>query len=457
MQIMASVCHPTSIQSPFLSKIPTSWEESSVSAPKFKLVRVSCRNKREPMSNLASSTSSMYGGMGCNFSFMVRVEKCNCSRAFSSTTVIRSNYPQNADLPRYYSKREKKPFPIPIVELRRAARQRVKSASGKPRKPTPPPRNGMLVRNLIPVAYDVFNARVMLINNLKRLLKVVPVQACKHCNEIHVGPTGHPFRSCRGFRAESRRGLHEWTSTATVDDIFVPMESFHLYDRLGKRITHSERFTIPRVPSIIELCIQAGVDLPDLPTKRRRKPVIRVGKSEIIDANEDDLPDDLDPYSRYKKKPIIAEIPDGEIIPPTGVEITSLAEETLETWDKLTDGAARLMKKYAVRVCGYCPEVHVGPSGHKAQNCGAHKHQQRNGQHGWQSAVLDDLIPPRYVWHVPQGVGELQRELRTFYGQAPAVVEICVQGGAEVPEKYRPTMRLDIGIPTSLREAEMVV
>lgn len=419
-----------------------------VSAPRLQFARVS---------NLSSSTSSMYGTKGCNLSLMFRVEECYRRRPYSSSMVVRSNYPQNADLPRYYSRREKKPFPVPIVELRRAARQRLKSAKGKPRKPTPPPRNGMLVHNLIPVAYEVLNARAMLINNLKKFLKVVPVQACRHCNEIHVGATGHPFRSCRGIRAESRRGLHEWTSTTTVDDVFVHVEAFHLFDRLGKRISHAERFTIPRIPAIVELCIQAGVDLPDLPTKRRRKPVIRVGKSEIIDANEDDLPDDLDPYAKFKK-PIVAEIPDSEITLPLGVEeTTALAEETLEKWDTLREGAERLMKKYAVRVCGYCPEVHVGPSGHKAQNCGAYKHQQRNGQHGWQAAVLDDLIPPRYVWHVPQGVGELQRELRTFYGQAPAVVEMCVQGGAKVPEKYRPTMRLDIGIPTSLREAEMVV
>lgn len=392
---------------------------------------------------------------------MVRVEECYCCRLYSSRVVVRSNYPQNADLPRYYSKREKKPFPVPIVELRRAARERQKSAKGKPRKPTPPPRNGMLVGSLVPVAYKVLNARVTLINNLKKLLKVVPVQACKHCNEIHVGATGHPFKSCRGIRAEARRGLHEWTSTTTVDDVFVLVEAFHLFDRLGKRIAHAERFTVPRVPAIIELCIQAGVDLPDLPTKRRRKPVIRVGKSEIIDANEDDLPGDFDPYAKFKK-PILDETPESEIRHPIGVEeIASLAEETLEAWDALRNGTERLMKKYAVRVCGYCPEIHVGPSGHKAQNCGAYKHQQRNGQHGWQSAVLDDLIPPKHVWHVPQGPGgeqqELQRELRTFYGQAPAVVEICVQGGAKVPEKYRPTMRLDIGIPASLREAEMVV
>ncbi|KAL2524939.1 APO protein 2 [Abeliophyllum distichum] len=66
-------------------------------------------------------------------------------------------------------------------------------------------------------------------------------------------------------------------------------------------------------------------------------------------------------------------------------------------------------------------------SGPKVQNCGAHKHHQHNRQNGWQASVLDDLIPPRYVGHVPDINKPLQRELRNFYGQAPAVVEICVQ------------------------------
>jgi len=70
--------------------------------------------------------------------------------------------------------------------------------------------------------------------------------------------------------------------------------------------------------------------------------------------------------------------------------------------------------------------------------------------------VLDNLIAPRYVWRMLESGEELQRELKT-YGQAPAVVEICIQGGAKVPEKYKATMRLDIGIPSSLKEAEMVV
>lgn len=64
--------------------------------------------------------------------------------------------------------------------MRRAARERIKKMRGKPRTPIAPPRNGMLVKSLIPVAYDVFNNRMTMINNLKRLLKVVPVHACRY-------------------------------------------------------------------------------------------------------------------------------------------------------------------------------------------------------------------------------------------------------------------------------------
>lgn len=234
----------------------------------------------------------------------------------------------------------------------------------------------------------------------------------------------------------------------------MPVEAFHLFDRLGRRIPHEERFAIPRIPAIVELCIQAGVDIPEYPTKRRRKPIIRIAKSEFVDADESELPDPEGP-----KGTVLAEMPDSEIVAPSNEEEKILlAEETLRAWEQMRRGAKRLMKMYLVRVCGYCPEVHVGPSGHKAQNCGAFKHQQRNGQHGWQAAVLNDLIPPRYVWHVPDVNGPpLQRELRSFYGQAPAVVEMCVQAGAAVPEECRPTMRLDVGIPLNVKEAEMVV
>ncbi|KAK3159012.1 hypothetical protein QOZ80_2AG0144510 [Eleusine coracana subsp. coracana] len=369
--------------------------------------------------------------------------------------VIRNEHNQNADFPQTYSKREKKPFPIPVLELRRRAKARMKAAQGKPKRPMPPPKNGMLVKRLIPVAYRVYNARILLINNLKRLMKVVPVKGCKYCSEIHVGSVGHPFRTCRGMLSDKRRGEHDWGSTL-AEAIFVPVEAYHLEDRLGNRIPHDQRFAVPRIPALVELCIQAGVELPEYPTKRRRKPIIKTGRKEFVDANEDDLPDE-EPDDRFKQ-PLLQELHYDETIAPSSPEETvALAEETLKAWETVRDGALKLMKSYAVRVCGYCPEVHIGPTGHKARNCGSFKHQQRNGQHGWQAAVLDDLIPPRYVWHMPESGEELQRELKSFYGQAPAVVEICIQAGAEVPEKYKATMRLDVGIPSSLREAEMVV
>ncbi|XP_057795300.1 APO protein 2, chloroplastic-like [Salvia miltiorrhiza] len=412
---------------------------------KFDYLKCSTRRGLSSFDSLKSTSNTL-----CQLNLRISLEKSSHIRAL----IIKCDHPQNADFPRYYSKKEKKPFPIPIIELRRNARERLKNRNNQPRAPVPPPKIGLVVKRLIPLAYKVLNARTTLVNNLKKLLKVMPVNACKWCNEIHVGPIGHPFKSCRGSRASIRKGAHEW-GKADVEDILVPLEAYHLYDRLGNRITHDERFSVPRVPAVVELCIQAGVDLPEYPTKRRRKPIIRIGKKEFVDADESELPD---PDPEAPKPEILAEIPDSEIVPPSSKEdITLLAEETLQAWEEMRDGARRLMKMYPVRACGYCPEVHIGPSGHKAQNCGAHKHQQRNGQHGWQAAVLNDLIPPRYVWHVPDVDQPMERELRNFYGQAPAVVELCVQAGADVPEHYKPTMRLDVGIPTNVGEAEMAV
>ncbi|KAF9662742.1 hypothetical protein SADUNF_Sadunf18G0085900 [Salix dunnii] len=168
----------------------------------------------------------------------------------------------------------------------------LKKSKGQPRGRVPPLKKRLVVLCLVTFAYDVFNVRIILINNLKKLLKVVTVYACGWCDEIHVGLEGHPFKSCKGKHAALRNGLHQQTN-ATIEDVL---------------------FT-----------------------------------------------------------------------------------------------------------------------------------------------VLDDLIPPRYVWHVPGVVGlPLRRELRNFYRQAPVVVEICIQAGAAVPDQYKSTMRLDIRIISSVKEAEMV-
>lgn len=369
--------------------------------------------------------------------------------------VIAGQYPQNVDLPADMPKTKKKPFPIPVKELRRAARERQKNKKGRPRRPIGPPKNGLLVPELIPVAHKVFEARTKLVNGVAELLKVVLVHACRHCSEVHVGLVGHPFKTCQGYEHGARNSLHEWTE-CFLEDIIVPVESFHLFDRLGGRLTHTERFSVERIPAVVELCIQAGLDLPQFATRRRIEPVYYFGK-QMFDPNEDEAIYDrkktdsnellylYEPSQQSNSKLLSSE------------EIQNLAEQTYQAWNTMRQGASKLMRKYAVKVCGYCPEVHVGPFGHRARLCTAYKHQQRDGRHGWQAATIDDLIPPKYVWHVPDPHGSpLRNELRRFYGQAPAVVELCVQAGAATPEEYKPMMRLDTAIPDSFQEAGRV-
>jgi hypothetical protein len=128
--------------------------------------------------------------------------------------------------------------------------------------------------------------------------------------------------------------------------------------------------------------------------------------------------------------------------------VKELAEKTLQAYLNVRQGVDQLMSKYTVKACGYCSEVHVGPWGHNVKLCGAFKHQWRDGKHGWQDAVVDEVIPPNYVWHVPDPSGPpLRSKLRSFYGKAPAVVELCVQAGADIPDEYQPMMRTDIVIP----------
>jgi hypothetical protein len=60
------------------------------------------------------------------------------------------------------------------------------------------------------------------------------------------------------------------------------------------------------------------------------------------------------------------------------------------------------------------------------------------------------------VWHVRDPRGPpLRSALKRFYGKAPAVVEVCMQAGAQVPDRYKPMMRLDIIVPES-DEAKLV-
>ncbi|GAB4849041.1 APO protein 1, chloroplastic [Ancistrocladus abbreviatus] len=364
-------------------------------------------------------------------------------------------YPQNVDLPSLPPKNKKKPYPVPIKEIQRIARAEKKLAGMGIEKPLEPPKNGLLVPELIPVAHEVLDAWKDLIRGVAQLLHVIPVYACSECPEVHVSEAGHEIQDCRGPSNAKRKGRHSWVK-ASINDVLLPIESYHLYDPFGKRVKHETRFDYDRIPAIVELCIQAGVDLPGYPSCRRITPIRMVGKKIIDRGSCSDEPKpsctrnslslvDLDTHNALSRFP-----------PPSAPDVLQIAQETMDAFQTVSRGVRKLMKKYSVKACGYCSEVHVGPWGHNAKLCGEFKHQWRDGKHGWQDATVDEIFPPNYAWHVRDPKGPpLRTSLKRFYGKAPAVVELCMQAGAQVPEIYKPMMRLDIVLPDS-EEARLV-
>ncbi|KAM3389062.1 hypothetical protein ACQJBY_011293 [Aegilops geniculata] len=355
--------------------------------------------------------------------------------------------PQNVDLPELHPKNKKKPFPVPIKKMLQASRKDKRLAQMRIEKPLEPPKNGLLLPELVPVAYEVLDNWKVLIRGISQLLNVVTVYGCRKCPQVHVGPVGHQIQDCYGSGSQRRNSHHSWVR-GSINDVLIPIESYHLFDPFGRRVKHDTRFDFDRIPAIVELCIQAGVDLPQYPTRRRTAPVRMIGKK-VIDRGG--VVDEPKPHRSEDCISLLAELDtfsNQQGQSPVPANVKEHAERTLKAYCDVRQGVAQLMSKYTVKACGYCSEVHVGPWGHNVKLCGAFKHQWRDGKHGWQDAVVDEVIPPNYVWHVPDPTGPpLRSSLRSFYGKAPAVVELCVQAGAEIPEEYRPMMRTDIIIP----------
>ncbi|KAK1311405.1 hypothetical protein QJS10_CPA08g01900 [Acorus calamus] len=332
--------------------------------------------------------------------------------------------PQNVDLPPVLPKNKKKPYAIPLKKMHRAAKTDKKLAEMGIEKHLEPPKNGLLVPDLIPVAHEVLEAWKILIKGLSQLLTVIPVYGCSHCPEVHVGPVGHHIQDCRGSGNVHRRSFHSWVK-GTINDVLIPIESYHIFDPFGRRVKHETRFQYDRIPAVVELCIQAGVDLPEYPSRRRTSPIRMIGKKAIPFATS---------AFRFEKS----------------------CKEDSQSISNSEAGCATVDGEVPGEGLRVLLEVHVGPFGHNVKLCGEFKHQWRDGKHGWQDATADEVFLPNYVWHVrdingPPLVGALKR----FYGKAPAIVEVCVQAGAEIPERYKPMMRLDIIVPDS-EEARLV-
>ncbi|KAF3457914.1 hypothetical protein FNV43_RR02575 [Rhamnella rubrinervis] len=384
--------------------------------------------------------------------------------------------PLYCDVPKPCRKKsERKPYPTSMKVLIQKAKEEKEARRAQPcRLLEHPPDNGLLVPELVKVAHQVYRARQSLLLGLSKLLEVIPLQTCRFCSEVHVGHAGHEIRTCTGPKSGFRSARHVWRKGGVQDVIFFP-KCFHLYDRVGKpRVGHDERYVIPRIPAILELCIQAGVDIHKYPTKRRTHPVYSID-GRIVDFESVIKTDGMernscggivDPLTHSNIGTKIKEIMDSnlenvgnhpdEIRDELKNTLRDLSIQTLESWFEMITGAKKIMEQYSVKTCGYCLEVQVGPKGHKVRMCKASKHQSRNGLHAWQEATIDDLVGPNYVWHVQDiNRSALDNNLKRYYGKAPAVIELCVQAGAPVPDQYRSMMRLDV-IPPQRDEVDLV-
>ncbi|CAL5189706.1 unnamed protein product [Lathyrus oleraceus] len=399
--------------------------------------------------------------------------RLNSSISFGSVTCPVKDEPDDrfpySDVPNPSRiKSERKPYVTPMKVLIARAKAEREARKAQPcRVLEDPPDNGLLVPELVEVAHRVYRARGYLLSGLGQLVRVIPVLRCELCKEVHIGYVGHEIRTCTGPKSWLQNATHFWRRGG-VRDVFRFPKCFHLYDRVGKpRVGHDERFSVPRIPAIVELCIQAGLDLEKYPTKRRTKPVYciegRIADFEsVVEDNEIEGKysfENVDPLmdsSSMLMKPVekIQNLVENKISHMEQLsdeernKLRDLSKHTLDSWFEMTSGAKKIMEKYFVNACGYCPEVQVGPKGHKLRMCKASKHQSRNGLHAWQEATLDDIVSPNYVWHVEDLNGPaLSNNLKRYYGKAPAVVELCVHAGAPIPDQYRSMMRLDVVSP----------
>lgn len=353
------------------------------------------------------------------------------------------------EFPRKLKKTERKPWVTNINELKRIGRAERKERQIVRERILQPPQNGLLVNELIPVAHQVNADRIQLFTCVSKVAQSIAIYSCSVCGEVHLGHRPHKIRTCNVMGSAASKE-HCWRRGA-VEHVLPPVESFHLYDRLGRAVSHNERLQVDRIPAILELCVQAGIDLPEYPTRRRVFPAYSIS-GRVIDfekrfPKEDAPGKDIYACGFWQKRNNISE--DNKSADMQPCDLQGTAVRGMEAWERMRSGASRLMETYAAQTCGYCSEIQVGPKGHRVRNCQAYKHQMRDGQHAWQEATIDDVVPPVYVWHVRDTQSEkpLVNELKKYYGMLPAVVELFAQAGASVPNDYVVMMREDVAVP----------
>ncbi|KAH1061032.1 hypothetical protein GLYMA_02G188600v4 [Glycine max] len=313
------------------------------------------------------------------------------------------------ELPRKLNKSERKPPVTSFNDLKRQARLKKKERQKVHENTLQPPENGLLVDHLIPIAHEVYAARCELISSVSTLVNYTAIYTCSLCGEVHVGHAPHKIRTC-DVRGSPSSKEHSWAKVG-VEHVLPLVDSFHLYDRIGRAVSHNEMLEVDRIPAIVELIIDFEKRFP----------------------KEISLGEDIEAHGFW-----LMDVNTNSMAMQSD-DIQATAVRGMKAWEKMRGGASKLMGKYAVQTCGYYPEVQVGPKGHRG-------------------ATIDDLAPPVYVYHIrdDQHRKPLVNELKRYYGMLPAVVELFAQAGAPVDKNYASMMREDVVIP-EMDEEKLVV
>lgn len=99
------------------------------------------------------------------------VDKCSCLWYSTASTCT--------ELPRRLKKSERKPLVRSINELKREARLKKKERQEACEITLQPPENGLLVKQLVPVAHKVYAARFELFSCVSTLVKYIAVYQCR--------------------------------------------------------------------------------------------------------------------------------------------------------------------------------------------------------------------------------------------------------------------------------------
>lgn len=80
---------------------------------------------------------------------------------------------------RKLKKNERKPLVTSINELKRLARREKKQRQMVKEKILQPPENGLLVKELIPIAHEVYTARTELFACVSQVVKSIAIYTCR--------------------------------------------------------------------------------------------------------------------------------------------------------------------------------------------------------------------------------------------------------------------------------------